>query len=80
MSATTIKLEGDLLKEIVSVKAPDQSLTAFVRETLECELRQRKLRMAAETYQRLIESNEIVRNENAEWQSARLEHPVGKQK
>lgn len=78
MKATTVKIDGKILDEIVSVKPPEQTLTAFVRETLEGEVRQRKLREAASRYRELLEGNTKLREEADEWRDARLEEPSRK--
>ena len=74
MAATTIKLEGPILKEIAAVKPRGQTLTAFVRESLEREIRQRKLYEAAHSYRALMEQS----SEDADWESANLGQPVTK--
>jgi len=79
MRATTVKLDKKILTEISSVKPPEQTLTAFVRETLEYEVRQRKLREAACQYRKLLEKNPKLREEAEEWRDARLEQPSRKQ-
>jgi Arc/MetJ-type ribon-helix-helix transcriptional regulator len=72
MPATTVKLDANLLREIARVKSPKQTLSAFVRESLEADIRRRKLRAAAETYQRLLVENEAERADFEEWESAPL--------
>lgn len=54
MPATTIKLEGELLKDIERVKPPGVSVTEYVRETLRQRLDALKLREAAEAYKRWV--------------------------
>ncbi|MBU0679493.1 MAG: hypothetical protein KJ626_15440 [Verrucomicrobia bacterium] len=56
MKATTIKLDGELLEEIERVKAPDQSVTSFVRYTLKSSIKRMKLRESAEAYVALKET------------------------
>ncbi|HEY1582048.1 MAG TPA: hypothetical protein VGF73_02990 [Chthoniobacterales bacterium] len=56
------------------MKSPKQTLSAFVRESLEADIRRRKLRAAAETYQRLLLENEAERADFEEWESAPLAH------
>ena len=72
MSATTVKLESDLLDRIAKVKAADQTLASFVREAVENDLRRRQLREAAEAYQKLMIKNKAEQQEMQEWQMADL--------
>lgn len=72
MPATTVKLDADLLREIARIKPPQQTLSAFVRETLQADIRRRKLRTAAETYQRLLSENNEERAALEEWEMAPL--------
>jgi len=57
MSATTIKLESDLVKKVVDLKPKDESISGFVRELIEKEHRARKNRAAAVEYQQFLEEN-----------------------
>jgi hypothetical protein len=43
MRATTVKVEGDLLRELERIKPPRQSLAAHVRALLEREVQRRKM-------------------------------------
>jgi hypothetical protein len=54
MRATTIKVEGDLLKEIERAKPPRQSISAYVRSILEREMRRLKLAEAGERYAQFV--------------------------
>ena len=72
MSATTVKLEHGMLREISRVKPPEQSLSAFVRGVLERDLRRRKMREAAYAYQTLLAENGDERSEAAAWETADL--------
>ncbi len=54
------------------MKSPKQTLSSFVRESLQADLRRRKLRSAAETYHRLLTENEKERAETDEWEAAPL--------
>ena len=75
MSATTVKLEHGMLREISRVKPPEQSLSAFVRGVLEHDLRRRKMREAAHAYQTLLAENGDERAEVASWETADLAVP-----
>lgn len=72
MPATTVKLDAELLREIVKVKSPKQTLSSFVRESLQADIRQRKLRAAAESYQKLLAENDAERMEMEGWEAAPL--------
>ena len=72
MPATTVKLDSELLREIGKIKPPKQTLSAFVRESLERDIRWRKLRDAAEAYRLLLAENEDERREIEEWESSHL--------
>jgi hypothetical protein len=72
MSATTVKLDAELLAEIGGVKPREQTLSAFVRESLKRELRRRKMRDAAEAYVALLANDAKERADLREWESARL--------
>ena len=72
MSATTVKLDGELLRAIASVKSPRQTLSAYVREALQRDLRRRQMRDAAETYTNLLRTNAAEREAMDEWEAAAL--------
>ena len=80
MSATTVKLESKLLREIAKMKAPAQTLASFVREAVENDLRRRRLRAAAEAYQKFLSQNPAARQELEEWETADLSRPAKKRK
>jgi hypothetical protein len=75
MSATTVKLEADLLQRISKAKPRQQTLAAFVREAVEKDLRRRQLRAAAEIYQKLLRDDKVARREMEEWERADLSNP-----
>ena len=66
MKATTIKLDGQLLRDIEHAKPTTQSVTAYVRNVIHRDLARTKLREAAESYRIFVaaEPNE------AEWLQA----------
>ena len=72
MSATTIKLEADLVKKVVALKPKDESISAFVRELIEKEHRARKNRASAVVYQQFLEDNPDERAAMEVWESAPL--------
>ena len=72
MSATTIKLEADLVKKVVSLKPKDESISGFVRELIEKEHRARENRASAVVYQQFLEDNPDERAAMEVWESAPL--------
>ena len=72
MSATTIKLEADLVKKVTALKPKDESISAFVRELIEKEHRARENRAAAVAYQQFLEENPDERAAMEVWESAPL--------
>ncbi|MEO7723450.1 MAG: YlcI/YnfO family protein [Chthoniobacterales bacterium] len=72
MPATTVKLDGELLRAIESVKSPKQTLSAYVREALQRDLRRRQMRDAAETYTKLLRTNAAEREAMDAWEAAPL--------
>lgn len=63
MHATTVKIEGNILDELKRMIPEDKTLTAFVREVLEREIRRRKMVHAAEEYASFLKKSP----EEAEW-------------
>ena len=76
MSATTIKLEGSILKELKEAKRADQTLSALIRELLEAELRRRKMSLAAHEYASFVRENLSESQEMDAWSSAPLHQDV----
>jgi predicted CopG family antitoxin len=72
MSATTIKLEADLVKKVAALKPKDESISAFVRELIEKEHRARENRASAVAYQQFLEDNPEERAAMEVWESAPL--------
>jgi predicted CopG family antitoxin len=72
MSATTIKLEADLVKKVTALKPKDESISAFVRELIEKEHRARENRASAVVYQQFLEDNPDERAAMEVWESAPL--------
>jgi predicted CopG family antitoxin len=73
MSATTIKLEEPILKELREFKRSDQSLSALIRELLQSELRRRRMARAAQEYMSFIASNPEELQEMDAWSFASLD-------
>lgn len=73
MKATTIKLDGSILEELMAVKRPDQNLTALVRELLKAEIHRSKMARAAEEYMAFLLENTEESMELDAWTSAPLD-------
>jgi len=72
MSATTIKLEADLVKKVAALKPKDESISGFVRELIEKEHRARENRASAVVYKQFLEDNPDERAAMEVWESAPL--------
>ena len=72
MKATTIKVEGDLLKELERRKPPAQSLSAFVKSILRRSLLQRDLADAARRYTDFVANSPEEKSWLDEWEAADL--------
>ena len=70
-----MKLEGDLLEQLKAVKPESMSVSAFVREVLERDIRQRKMASASSEYRNFIESNPEKKRWLREWEKADLIAP-----
>jgi len=76
MSATTIKLEGPILKELKDFKRANQSLSSLIRELLQSELRRRKMARAAQDYMSFMKENTAESMEMDAWSMALLDSDV----
>ena len=72
MRATTIKVEGDLLKELERAKPRSLSLSAYVRAVLQQEVLRRKMAEAAECYVEFVRESPAERAWLDEWDGADL--------
>jgi predicted CopG family antitoxin len=72
MPSTTIKLEEDLHAKVGELKAPHQSMTAFVRELIEREHSRKQQAVAAEAYRAFLEEHPQERAELELWEAAPL--------
>jgi len=75
MKATTIKLDGDLLRDLEANKPRDQSLTAYVRSILRKNLDRIEVREAAVAYRAFVESDKSEKAWLNEWDRADLNTP-----
>jgi hypothetical protein len=73
MKATTIKLEGPILEELMAFKRPDQNLTALVRELLKAQIHRSKMARAAEEYAAFLRENSEESLGLDAWASAPLD-------
>jgi len=76
MPATTVKLEAELAGKVTSLKAHEQSISAYVRGLIEKEYRDRKLREATETYEQFLHKNPAEREAMEVWESAPLSDTI----
>lgn len=72
MSATTIKLESELVKKVTTLKPKDQSISSYVRGLIEREHRAREHRAAANAYRQFLGENSEERAAMEVWESAPL--------
>lgn len=75
MEATTIKLDARLHSVIRRLKAPEQSLIAYVRELVAREEKRATLHAAADAYTALLGSHRDEAGWLAEWEEAPLARP-----
>jgi len=74
MKATTIKVEGELLRELERSKPASQSLSAYVRSVLEREVLRKKMAAAAERYTEFVRETPDEKAWLEEWTRADLAH------
>jgi predicted CopG family antitoxin len=72
MSATTIKLEAELVEKVSAMKPKSQSISAFVRGLTEREHRARAHRAAAAAYQQFLSEHPEELAALQEWEAAPL--------
>jgi hypothetical protein len=73
MSATTVKIDGEVLAELKRIKPAGGTLTALVRDLLESEIRRRKMARAAAKYVAFLGKHPGESEELDAWASAPLE-------
>jgi hypothetical protein len=76
MLATTIKLEGDLFQEVRRVVRGSQSVTSFVRKSIEAELKRIRMNEAAVQYQQFLQDNPDEAHDMALWEAADLARAI----
>lgn len=72
MKATTVKVDGELLRAIEEIKPPSQSVTSYVRSVLQKAVDSHRLQEAAVAYRVFVEANPEERHWLLEWDSADL--------
>lgn len=72
MPATTIKLDADLYEKADSLRNGTQSISGFVRDLIEKEFRERKMRQATRDYREFLERNPGEMAVMETWESAPL--------
>ncbi len=75
MKATTIKIENPLLDELNEIRPSKKSLSAYVKEVLEQDVRRKKMREAAEQYGQFLITNPEEKTWLEEWESSDLASP-----
>lgn len=80
MKATTIKIEGNLLREIEMACPPTESLTAFVRDVLQEDLKRRRMAEAAVAYQAFLTAHPDEQAWLTRWEKADLSRPPRKRR
>ena len=72
MKATTVKVDGNLLRSIEEMKPPQQSVTAFIRSVLQKEVDRRTLLQAAHEYRDFVKEHKDEGEWLDEWDRADL--------
>lgn len=75
MKATTIKIEEPLLHELEKAKSPSQSISSYVREILESDIKRHKVAAAAVQYEAFVAAHSGEREWLSDWDKADLSHP-----
>ena len=75
MKATTIKVEGELLRQLERTKPASQSLSTYVRSLLQQEVLRRQMAEATERYAEFLRETPDERAWLEEWANADLARP-----
>jgi len=73
MHATTVKLNGELVKRLNSIKPQQTTLTGFVRDILAAAVRRQADQQAAEAYVKLLREDPDELYDIETWSTARLD-------
>ena len=76
MKATTVKVDGELLRLIEEVKPPTQSVTAYVRSAVQKAVERHRLQAAALAYRAFVQEHPDEREWLGEWGEADLGSPL----
>ena len=76
MKATTIKVDGDLLRELERTKPPSQSLSAYVRSLLHQAVVRRDMAEGADRYAAFLRGTPDERAWLDEWTNTDLARPA----
>jgi hypothetical protein len=80
MRATTVKVDGELLKELERTKPPGTTLTGWVRDILQREMQRLRLEAAAARYTEFLRDAPDERDWLAEWTDADLSRPPARRR
>jgi len=69
---TTIKLDSAVVREVAEILPERQTLTAFVREAVQRDVRRRKMSAAAEVYREILANDPLEAAAMDEWERAPL--------
>ena len=69
---TTIKLDSAVVREVAEILPERQTLTAFVREAVQRDVRRRKMRAAALLYRETLAGDSAEAAAMDEWEAAPL--------
>jgi hypothetical protein len=72
MKATTVKVDGELLRAIEEVKPPSQTVTAYVRSVLQKAVEKHCLQAAALAYRAFMEAHQEEQQWLKEWDDSDL--------
>lgn len=76
MTATTIKLDGEVFKEVRQYVRERQSITSFVRQSIQAELKRIRMRESAVEYQQFLQKNPEEAHDMALWEQAKLSKQI----
>lgn len=69
---TTIKLDSAVVREVAEILPERQTLTAFVREAVQRDVRRRKMRAAADAYREILANDPVEAAAMTAWERAPL--------
>jgi len=72
MKATTVKVDGALLRDLERIKPRSLTLSAWVREILQREVKRQRMAEAADRYTEFVRDSPAETADLAEWDRADL--------